>query len=154
MPFHKRWDRRKTCRLTYCILSCHSNYCRFLIIADWYTSRCVDVLFITPTHYFVRHSTNPPMYGTNAFSFLPLLSLLLITSRYLRKLYAKNMSRHMQVFFHVSIFVYCLCLVSTTTVRTIYIAHTCYVITTHIFLTLYVCMHADVLAYSHPTSHV
>ena len=60
------------------------------------------------------------------------------------------MSRHMQVFFHVSIFVYCLCLVSTTTVLTIYIAHTCYVITTHIFLTLYVCMHADVLAYSPP----
>ena len=35
-------------------------------------------------------------------------------------------------------------------VLTLYIAHTCYVITTHIFLTLYVCMDADVLAYSPP----
>jgi hypothetical protein len=79
--------------------------------------------------------------------------LYLVTS--LRQLDAANMSRSQSsVFFHVSLFVYCLCLVSTTTVLTLYIAHTCYVITTHIFLTLYVCMHADVLAYSPPLRHM
>ena len=37
----------------------------------------------------------------------------------------------MQVFFYVSIFVYCLCLVPTTTVRKIYIAHNSYPLCMH-----------------------
>ena len=68
MPFHKRWNWRKTI---------HTS-------------------------------------GTIACSFLSLISLLLITSRYSRKLYAAIC--HLQLFLHVSLLVYCLCFVSTTTV--------------------------------------